>query len=76
MYLSDISGAFDRVSAELLLKKLRAAGVNDAALQFLESYLQERNSTVVVGNSSRNAEIRPVVPPASEIKTVFGQSKI
>ena len=52
VYLSDISGAFDRVSAELLLKKLRAAGLNDAAVQFLESYLEGRTSNVIVGNAS------------------------
>ena len=52
VYLSDISGAFDRVSAELLFKKLRAAGLNDAAVQFLESYLEGRTSKVIVGNAS------------------------
>ena len=39
VYLSDISGAFDKVSRVLLLGRLAAIGVPDAFLDFLASYL-------------------------------------
>ena len=48
VYLSDISGAFDRVESEMLLEKLKAAGLNEDTLLFLESYLQPRRATVLV----------------------------
>ena len=51
IFLSDISGAFDRVSSELLLRKLEAAGVQDDMLRFLESYLEARVSQVLVEGS-------------------------
>ena len=38
-YLSDISGAFDRVFKIYILAKLYAAGVGSRNLIFLESYL-------------------------------------
>ena len=36
VYLSDISGAFDRVSSELPLRNLEAAGVHHDMLRFLQ----------------------------------------
>ena len=48
MYLSDISGAFDRVPSSVLLKKLESVGVSPDMLRFLESYLQERRAAVLV----------------------------
>lgn len=51
IHLSDISGAFDRVSCELLLRKLKAAGLCPEMLRFLESYLQERLSAIIVEGS-------------------------
>jgi hypothetical protein len=47
-YLSDISGAFDRVCKEYLLAKLQAAGVGDTYLKFLDAYLQTRQGQVIV----------------------------
>ena len=47
-YLSDISGAFDRVCKEYLLAKLQAAGVGDMYLQFLNAYLEPRQGQVIV----------------------------
>ena len=47
-YLSDISGAFDRVSKEILLSKLSAAGVGSVYLNFLSAYLSPRQGQVVV----------------------------
>ena len=47
-YLSDISGAFDRVCKEYLLSKLNAAGVGALYLNFLDAYLNPRQGQVVV----------------------------
>jgi hypothetical protein len=47
-YLSDISGAFDRVFKTYILAKLYAAGVGSRYLNFLEAYLAPRKGKVVV----------------------------
>ena len=41
-YLSDITGAFDRVFKDYLLAKLHSIGVADVFLDFLSSYLEPR----------------------------------
>ena len=51
VYLSDISGAFDRVSSDLLLEKLKAAGVSPEMLNFIDAYLKPRRSRVIVGGA-------------------------
>ena len=51
-YLSDISGAFDRVSKELLLAKLYQFGVGTTYLNFLDAYLAPRKGKVVVQGSA------------------------
>ena len=57
-YLSDISGAFDRVFKDYLMAKLCSAGVGDKFLNFLLSYLQPRRAVVVVeGICSDEVEI-------------------
>jgi len=48
IYLSDISGAFDRVERELLTDRLREVGLSDALVQFFHDYLAPRTATVVV----------------------------
>ena len=48
MYISDISGAFDRVSRVLLLAKLEQLGVPASFLDFLNSYLSFREGYVAV----------------------------
>ena len=54
-FLSDISGAFDRVSKEILLSKLQGFGVGETCLRFLDSYLAPRIGNVVVqGKMSEN----------------------
>ena len=55
LFLSDISGAFDRVSCKLLLEKLEAAGVHGDMLLFLKSYLEARTSEILV-NGSKSEE--------------------
>jgi len=50
-YLSDISGAFDRVCKEYLLAKLHSFGVGHNYLNFLSAYLAPRRGQVVVQGS-------------------------
>ena len=47
-YLSDISGAFDKVDKRSLLAKLQSAGVGDDFLNFLDAYLAPRTGQVCV----------------------------
>jgi len=47
-YLSDISGAFDRVFKAYLLAKLHASGIGPIYLNFLDAYLSPRKGKVVV----------------------------
>ena len=44
--LLDLSAAFDLVDPTLLLKKLKLYRVDDSVLQWLRSYLTERQQTV------------------------------
>ena len=48
LYCSDVSGAFDRVSAQRLLLKLRQSGVHPKILALIKSWLIKRTATVVV----------------------------
>ena len=48
IYLSDISGAFDRVDRDILSEYLRQHGISDSMFRFLYSYLAPRNANVVV----------------------------
>ena len=45
-YLSDISGAFDKVYKPYLLAKLNAAGIGPIFLNFLDAYLASRKSKI------------------------------
>ena len=47
-FLSDIAGAFDRVSADLLLFKLRSYDLNVIYFKFFESLLVPRRGNVCV----------------------------
>ena len=51
-YLSDISGAFDRVFKLYLLAKLHGAGVSSDFIKFLDAYLSPRRGRVVVQGSA------------------------
>jgi hypothetical protein len=48
VWLSDISGAFDRVRCDRLLCKLRRAGVSENLMAFFKSYFEARIGTVIV----------------------------
>ena len=54
-YLSDISGAFDRVYKEYLLGKLMSAGVAPVFLDFLSSYLDPRIGQVTIAGALSEA---------------------
>jgi len=54
-YLSDITGAFDRVFKDYLMAKLQAAGIGTVYLNFLNSYLSPRDAQVVVEGASSDA---------------------
>ena len=51
VYMSDISGAFDRVFKEFLMAKLYRAGLPDTYLNFLSSYLEPRVGRVTVAGA-------------------------
>ena len=48
VYCSDVAGAFDRVSAERLISKLRSSGVHSNLLGVLSSWLDGRSAQVCV----------------------------
>ena len=48
IYLSDISGAFDRVDREILVERLRRTGLTEEMIEFLYNYLAPRQAVVVV----------------------------
>lgn len=62
LYCSDVSGAFDRVATDRLLRKLEARGVRGKALKLLGSWLEERRAVVVVdGKRSEEAVLQNMV---------------
>ncbi len=52
LYCSDVSGAFDRVDRSRMVEKLRCSGLNPRIVRFLESWLEDRTSVVVVGGAT------------------------
>ena len=48
MFLSDISGAFDRVDTKKLLAKMRRLGICESLMAFFENYLAPRSARVAV----------------------------
>ena len=49
LILLDLTAAFDTVDHELLACRITAAGIQDSALQWLTSFLQGRNQSVMIG---------------------------
>ena len=68
-FLSDISGAFDRVFTPFLLSKLCEQGLGAKYVRFLRSYLAPRSGFVCVGGKSSTA-----IPLANQVfqGTVLG----
>ena len=54
-YCSDVSGAFDRVSAERLLQKLASKGVHPQILAVIRDWLADRIAHVIVDGTSSTA---------------------
>ena len=52
LYCSDVSGAFDRVDRELLVRKIRSTGMSGCLARVLESWLEARVAEVVVGGQA------------------------
>ena len=52
LFQGDVSGAFDRVPAVRLLRKLRRAGLSDCLLALIKSFLQPRRGYVAVAGSA------------------------
>ena len=57
LYCSDVSGAFDRVAKDRMCTKLRASGLPPQIVAFLESWLEDRISNVIVCGASSVDEI-------------------
>ena len=57
LYCADVSGAFDRVSHERLGDKLQLLGLHPDLLKFVQSWLEDRTSEVVVGGQSSGREV-------------------
>ena len=64
--LLDMSAAFDTVNHELLLKKLKLYGLNDAAIKWIDSYLSSRFQCVAIeGCLSKIIQVNSGVPQGS-----------
>ena len=55
LYMSDVSGAFDRVSACRLLEKLRAKGMPDDLIKVIQSWLRQRSARVIVSGQESDS---------------------
>ena len=55
LYMSDVSGAFDRVSAKRLMAKLRARGIPEDLHDTIQSWLRKRSAHVIVGGQKSDA---------------------
>ena len=51
VYCSDVSGAFDRVSADRLVAKLKAKKLHHQIIKVLASWLRQRTARIVVGGA-------------------------
>ncbi len=69
VYCSDVAGAFDRVDAALLMRKLAYFGLNSRLLEVIRSWLRDREGYVIVnGQKSHRMRLRDMVFQG----TVFG----
>ena len=57
IYCSDVSGAFDRVSASRLLSKLSTFGLQPELLGVIRSWLRNRSSHVVIAGMRSNGSV-------------------
>ena len=72
LVLLDLSAAFDTVVHELLISDLKAIGINNDALRYLENYLADRKFCVQIGNSFSPYEpLRRGVPQGSVLGPIL-----
>ncbi len=57
LYCSDVSGAFDRVARDRMCAKIRASGLPSKVIKFIESWLEDRISNVVVSGFKSADEV-------------------
>ena len=71
--LLDLSAAFDTLDHNILLKRLRLSfGISGVVLRWLESYLTERNQTVLAGGrASQPTVLKYGVPQGSVLGPVL-----
>ena len=55
IYCSDVSGAFDRVDADILIKKLESFGLNTKLVSVIRSWLRQRKGFVIVSGDKSEA---------------------
>ena len=68
----DFSKAFDKVDHKILLAKRYSCGIRGKLLDWLRSYLSNRNQTVVVnGNSSYTAKVQSGVPQGTVLGPIL-----
>ena len=66
MVVIDLQKAFDTVSHKILLTKLRALGLDQVAIKWFTSYLEDRQQIVQVGDThSDSCSIKCGVPQGS-----------
>ncbi len=62
VYCSDVAGAFDRVDAERLMKKLESFNLNAKLLRVIRNWLRNRSGFVIVnGQKSNPMQLRDLV---------------
>ena len=70
--LYDLSAAFDTVSHETLLSKLKLYGFDTVAMKWMKSYLEERKQTVTVcGKMSNTQEMKIGTPQGSRLSPLL-----
>ena len=55
--LYDLSAAFDTVSHDILLEKLKVYGFDDSSLKWMKSYLQNRTQYVQVAEKKSKIQV-------------------
>ena len=71
LYL-DLAKAFDCISHDILLEKLRYYGVNDISIQLLKSYLSNRKQYVQIGDVLLSMQyIKTGIPQGSIVGPLF-----
>ena len=66
LLLTDFSKAFDRIDHELLIAKLHAYGFSIKSLEFIHSYLYDRNQKVKINSSlSHWSKVESGIPQGS-----------